>query len=258
MASESNANEKTLLDLRDVCVSYGFRQALLGVSLNVAENEIVTLLGANGAGKTTTLNAICGILPLRKGEILFRGQRLSRFSQQKIVDLGIIHVPEGRRIFAPMSVMDNLILGAYRRYVKGEKGAIEKDLNAIFELFPVLGKQRKRLSGTLSGGEQQMLALARGIMSSPTLLLLDEPSLGLAPLIVSELMRAIADLRDRGLAILLVEQNARVALRIAGRGYVMERGTIVIQGTAEGLCSDERVRTAYLGRKHSEVQEGRS
>ena len=242
-------NQQKILEIREVYANYGPVPALRDVSLHVKEREIVTLLGANGAGKTTTLNTIYGILPIVRGEVFFDGRRVKGLTPQKLVSLGICYVPEGGKVFAPMTVMDNLILGSYSRRGRGKREEIEGDFATVFKLFPVLKEYRKRLAGTLSGGERQMLTLARGLMSSPRLLLLDEPSLGLAPTLITEVMRLIAEMKDRGLSVLLVEQNARAALRIADRGYVMEGGKITIEGTAEQLLSDERVRTAYLGKK---------
>lgn len=242
-------NQEKILEMREVYANYGPVPALTDVSLYVKEREIVTLLGANGAGKTTTLNTIYAVLPIVRGEVFFRGQHIKGLAPQKLVSLGICYIPEGGKVFAPMTVIDNLVLGSYSRHGKGKKEEIERDFATVFKLFPLLKEYRKRLAGTLSGGERQMLTLARGLMSSPRLLLLDEPSLGLAPTLITEVMRLIAEMRDRGLSVLLVEQNARAALRIADRGYVMEGGKITIEGTAEQLLSDERVRSAYLGGK---------
>ena len=242
-------NQEKVLEVREVYANYGPVPALTDVSLHVKEREIVTLLGANGAGKTTTLNTIYGIVPIVRGEVFFHEQRIKGLMPHKLVSLGICYIPEGGKVFAPMTVMDNLILGSYSRRGKGKREEIERDFATVFKLFPLLKEYRRRLAGTLSGGERQMLTLARGLMSSPRLLLLDEPSLGLAPTLITEVMRLIAEMRDRGLSVLLVEQNARAALRIADRGYVMERGKITIEGTAEQLLSDERVKSAYLGGK---------
>jgi len=238
-----------ILEMKEVYANYGPVIALINVSLYVKKGEIVTFLGANGAGKTTTLNAIYGVLPIVRGEVIFDGQRINGLAPQKLPAMGICYVPEGVKVFAPMTVMDNLLLGSYSRRGKERKKEIERNLATGFDLFPILKERRQRLAGTLSGGERQMLAIARGLMSSPRLLLLDEPSLGLAPALITEVMRLIAKLRDRGLSVLLVEQNARAALRVADRGYVMERGKIVIEGIAEQLLYDERVRSAYLGGK---------
>lgn len=245
------ADTEKVLQIRDVDARYGLVPALTGVSLQVREGEIVTLLGSNGAGKTTTLNAVYGILPIVKGNILFREKSILGLSPQRLVRLGMCYVPEGGKIFSPMTVMDNLILGSYSIRGKGKKSEIDENFQTVFNLFPVLKNSRKRLAGTLSGGERQMLTLARALMSSPNLLLLDEPSLGLAPMLITEVMKLIAKMRDQRLSVLLVEQNARAALRICDRGYVMEGGEIKIQGDAGRLLSDERVRTAYLGEKRT-------
>jgi len=235
--------------MKEVYANYGPVPALINVSLYVKEGEIVTFLGANGAGKTTTLNTIYGVVPTVRGEVLFFGQHINGLTPQKLPGLGICYIPEGVKVFAPMTVMDNLLLGSYSRRGKERTKEIERNFATVFNLFPVLKKSRKRLAGTLSGGERQMLTIARGLMSSPKLILLDEPSLGLAPLLIAEVMRLIAELRGKGLSVLLVEQNARAALRIADRGYVMERGKIVIEGTAPQLISNDRVKSAYLGGK---------
>lgn len=243
------AHQQKLLDTREICANYGPVPALRNVSLYMKEQEIVTLLGANGAGKTTTLNTIYGLLPIAKGEIFYCGDSIKGVAPQKLVRLGICYVPEGAKVFAPMTVMDNLILGSYSRQGKVKKEEIDGNFAIVFNLFPILRECKKRLAGTLSGGERQMLALARGLMSSPKLLLLDEPSLGLAPAIITELMRVISTLRERGLSVLLAEQNARAALRIANRGYVLEGGKITIEGNAQELFANEGVRSAYLGGK---------
>lgn len=238
-----------ILELRDICIFYGGMQALRGVSLRVAKEEMVALLGANGAGKTSTLNAIAGATPVKSGEILFSGERIDGSTPERLVEVGISLVPERRRLFPSMSVLDNLILGAYRRFRKDEKSEIERDLSLVFELFPILKERVGQPAGTLSGGQQQMVAVGRGLMARPRLLLLDEPSLGLAPMLVGELMDVIAALRERGLSILLVEQNARMALKIADRAYVMEAGAIVLEGQSSQLLEDERVQVHYLGKR---------
>jgi len=238
-----------VLKMKGVYAHYGPVPALTNVFLHVNRGEIVTLLGSNGAGKTTTLNTIYGLLPAVNGEIRFGDMPIKGLSPQKLVGMGICYVPEGGQVFAPMSVMDNLILGSYARRGKGKKEEITANFETVFKLFPVLKVSRKRPAGTLSGGERQMLTLARALMSSPSLLLLDEPSLGLAPTLITEVMRLIAEMRGRGLSVLLVEQNARAALKISNRGYVMEGGKIQIEGRAVTLLSNERVRSAYLGKK---------
>jgi branched-chain amino acid transport system ATP-binding protein len=237
-----------LLEARNVSTFYGQIQALDNVQLEVGEGEIVAIIGANGAGKTTLLNTICGVHPPREGKVIFCDRDISRLSAERIVRLGISHVPERRQVFGTMSTLDNLILGAYHRYGKERGEDIEAEMEYIFELFPILKERQKQMAGTLSGGEQQMLAIGRGLMAKPQLLLLDEPSLGLAPLLVREIFRVMADLREHGATILLVEQNARAALRIADRAYVLETGKVALEGTAEELLADERVQSAYLGK----------
>ncbi|WP_462187302.1 MULTISPECIES: ABC transporter ATP-binding protein [unclassified Frankia] len=231
-----------LLTLAGVEVAYGAVTALRGVSLEVAEGEIVTLLGANGAGKTTTLRTISGLLRPRAGQAWLDGRPLSSIPAHELVGRGVSHVPEGRRIFPSMSVRENLLMGAYhdRRHVR-------TDLDRVFALFPRLAERVAQPGGTLSGGEQQMLAIGRALMSRPRLMLLDEPSMGLAPMIVQTIFEVIAEINREGVAVLLVEQNAASALRIAGRGYVLETGEVVLAGTAASLLADDRVRQAYLG-----------
>jgi branched-chain amino acid transport system ATP-binding protein len=239
-----------MLRLETVSAYYGQIQALRDVSLEVTEGEVVAVIGPNGAGKTTLINAISGMVPTRGGTISFAGQPITNLGPEKIVRAGISQVPERRQVFASMSVMDNLILGAYHRYGHDDKKAIEQDLAFVFEIFPRLQDLVKQTAGTLSGGEQQMLAVGRAWMSKPKLLLMDEPSLGLAPLLVKEIFRVSADLRERGMTILLVEQNARAALELADRAYVMESGRVVLKGAADELACDERVQTAYLGKRN--------
>ncbi len=236
-----------LLEIRNINTYYGNIHALKDVSLHVDEGEIATVIGANGAGKTTLLNTISGLLHSRTGEILFEGHPITKLSPDKVVHLGISQVPERRQIFATLNVLDNLLLGAYLRHGRDRKEEIQKDLDLVFEIFPILKDRQKQMGGTLSGGEQQMLALGRGLMAKPKLLLLDEPSLGLAPLLVREIFRVAGDLREHGATILLVEQNARAALNLADRGYVMETGNVVLEGTSGELLGDERVQEAYLG-----------
>jgi branched-chain amino acid transport system ATP-binding protein len=236
-----------MLELEKVNAYYGQIQALRGVSLQVAEGEIVAVIGPNGAGKTTLLNAISGMVPARSGKIALNGRSIVDLGPEKIVRLGVSQVPERRQIFGAMSVLDNLILGAYHRYSQDGKEAIDKDLEFVFEIFPRLRDRVKQTAGTLSGGEQQMLAVGRAWMARPRLLLMDEPSLGLAPLLVKEIFRVSGELRERGMTILLVEQNARAALELADRAYVMESGQVVLEGSAGDLFRDERVQTVYLG-----------
>ena len=236
-----------LLEIRDINTYYGNIHALKGVSLQVDKGEIVTVIGANGAGKTTLLNTISGVLHSRSGEILFDGQGIGKLSPDKVVRVGISQVPERRQVFSTLNVLDNLLLGAYLRRGRDKRDQVRTDLDSVFEIFPVLKDRQKQMGGTLSGGEQQMLALGRGLMAKPKLLLLDEPSLGLAPLLVREIFRVAGELREHGTTILLVEQNARAALRLADRGYVLETGEVVVEGTSEELLGDERVQEAYLG-----------
>ncbi len=231
-----------LLELQDVHVKYGAVAALKGVTLDVDEGEIVTLLGANGAGKTTTLRTISGLLRPSAGRVLFDGRPIDTMPAHEVLGIGIGHVPEGRRVFPRMSVLENLEMGAYQR-----KGGNKQVMERVFELFPVLSERKTQDGGTLSGGEQQMLAIGRALMSRPRLLLLDEPSMGLAPLIVAKIFEIIKEINDDGTTVLLVEQNAAQALRLASRGYVLETGSIVMSDDAQTLLSDDRVRAAYLG-----------
>jgi branched-chain amino acid transport system ATP-binding protein len=231
-----------LLELEDVQVKYGAVEALKGIDLVVGEGEIVTLLGANGAGKSTTLRTISGLLRPSRGRVLFDGKPIGSMPAHEVVAVGISHVPEGRRVFPRMSVLENLEMGAYQ-----QKGGSKQVLNRVWELFPVLAERRGQNGGTLSGGEQQMLAIGRALMSRPRVLLLDEPSMGLAPLFVAKIFEIIAEINADGTTVLLVEQNAAQALRLAARGYVLETGTIVMNDSADKLLTDDRVRAAYLG-----------
>jgi branched-chain amino acid transport system ATP-binding protein len=234
-----------MLKLKNIKTFYGNIQALKGVSIDIAEGEIITLIGANGAGKTTTLMSICGIVPPRSGEILFMDQPIHDLKPNKIVSLGISQVPEGRRIFPYLNVIENLDMGAFLR---NDKDEIKRDLEYIFELFPILAERRHQAGGTLSGGEQQMLAISRALMAKPRLLLMDEPSLGLAPLIVKQIFEIIRKINaEQKTTIFLVEQNANLALKVAHRGYVMENGKITLTDSASNLLSNEAVRRAYLG-----------
>ena len=242
-----------LLTLSGVNAFYGNLHVLKGMSLHVNKGEIVTLLGANGAGKTTALRAICGLLKPASGNITFDGQKIAGIAPEALVRLGITQAPEGRQIFGPLSVEDNLLLGAYTRRKAGDKAAVREDIARMYDLFPVLGERRAQRGGSLSGGQQQMLAIGRALMSRPRLLLLDEPCLGLSPLFVKAIMRTVAELVTLGTTILLVEQNARAALKIAHRGYVMETGKVVLEGTAEELLRNRDVRRAYLGKDYDEV-----
>jgi branched-chain amino acid transport system ATP-binding protein len=234
-----------MLELRNLRTYYGKIMALKDVSVRVSPGEIITLIGANGAGKTTTLMTISGIVPSRSGEVLFLGKPIQRLPPEEIVALGISQVPEGRHIFSQMTVTENLAMGAFLRCDRAE---IKRDLEYIYQLFPILADRRHQSGGTLSGGEQQMLAISRALMARPRLLLLDEPSLGLAPLMVKLIFQIIRQINEeQGTTILLVEQNANMALRIAHRGYVMENGSIALEGEAAILLNNEDVRKAYLG-----------
>lgn len=233
-----------MLKISGVNAFYGNIQALWDVSIEVGEGEIVTLIGANGAGKSTTLMSISGVVHPRSGSITFKGQSIHKLPPDKIVRLGISQSPEGRLIFPDMTVMENLELGAYLR---GDKSGIKRDLDYAFGLFPILGKRAGQLGGTLSGGEQQMLAISRALMARPSLLLLDEPSLGLAPIIIKQIFDIIRTVNESGTTVFLVEQNANQALKIANRGYVMETGRITLEGSSESLLSNADVRKAYLG-----------
>jgi branched-chain amino acid transport system ATP-binding protein len=236
-----------VLNVDGICAFYGGVRALDNVSFKMDEGEILALIGGNGAGKTTLLNLISGILKPSQGNIIFQGKDISSLSPEKVVEQGIIQVPEGRHVFGPLTVRENLELGAYRRRGKKNKKTVIDDFKYILELFPVLEKRLKQRAETLSGGEQQMLAIGRALMGRPILLLLDEPTLGLAPLVVKEIMSIIETLRKEGTTILLVEQNARAALKIADRANVLETGKIRVRGKASDLFENEAVRKAYLG-----------
>ncbi len=234
----------TLLELNDVHVYYGAIHALKSINLKVNQGEIVTILGANGSGKTTTLRAISGLLKSKKGSIQFKNQSLLGVPAYNIVAKGIAHAPEGRLVFPDLTVKENLEMGAYLRKDDAE---ILKDFEYVYHLFPRLKEREKQLAGTLSGGEQQMLAISRAFMTKPELLLLDEPSLGIAPILVQTIFEAIKEINQNGVTVLLVEQNAYAALKIAHRGYVMETGTITLEDSASNLLADEKVKNAYLG-----------
>ncbi|MDF2521192.1 MAG: transporter ATP-binding protein [Clostridia bacterium] len=233
-----------MLELQNLNVFYGAIHALRDVSLKINEGEIVTLIGANGAGKTTTLRTISGIEKAQSGKLLYNGKELNSVSASEIVKLGICHVPEGRRVFSTMSVFENLEMGAYTR---NDKVQIKKDMEHVFSLFPRLLERKNQMAGTLSGGEQQMLAIGRALLSKPKLLLLDEPSMGLAPLVVKEIFSIIKDINKDGTTILLVEQNANMALQCADRAYIIKNGEIDMEGNAQALLNDESVKNAYLG-----------
>jgi len=236
-----------LLDIEDLHIYYGNVHALKGINLSIGKSEIVTLLGSNGAGKSTTLRAISGLIKPRSGRILLGDVSLNQVPAHEIVKSGISQAPEGRRVFSTLTVDENLTLGAYVRL--RDRKAVEQSRTRVFDLFPRLLERRNQLAGTLSGGEQQMLAIGRALMASPSVLLLDEPSLGLAPLLVKSIFDTIKEINRQGVTIVLVEQNARAALKLAHRGYVLETGKVALSGTSADLLSDERVRKAYLGEK---------
>ncbi len=236
-----------MLRLRNVDAGYGKLAVLRRVSLHVSPGEIVTIVGANGAGKTTLLRTVAGLVRPRAGEIAFDGREISRVATEKVVALGCSLVPEGRQVFAPMPVRENLLLGGHVQLARGRRREVAEDLERVYGLFPVLRKREHQLAGTLSGGEQQMLAIGRALMARPKLMMLDEPSMGLAPLVVKDIFAIVKRISEEGTTVLLVEQNARSALRIASRGYVLETGRIVLQGTAEELLANRDVQRAYLG-----------
>ncbi|WP_042423301.1 ABC transporter ATP-binding protein [Streptacidiphilus anmyonensis] len=233
-----------LLEVQDLRVAYGKIEAVKGISFSIEEGQVVTLIGTNGAGKTTTLRTISGLHQPTSGSILFKGERIDGKPAHEIVRMGLAHSPEGRRIFARMTIEENLLLGAFLRR---DTPGIQADVERAYELFPILGERRKQAAGTLSGGEQQMLAMGRALMSQPKLLMLDEPSMGLSPIMMQKIMSTIAELREQGMTILLVEQNAQAALSLADQGHVMEVGRISLSGTGADLLHDESVRKAYLG-----------
>ena len=233
-----------MLKIENLHIKYGAIHAVKGIDIEVNEGEIVTLIGANGAGKTSILKALSGLVKPSEGTITYDGKVLNKKSAQDIMKAGISHVPEGRRIFADMTVLENIELGAYQRK---DKEGIKKDLEAVYERFPILKDRSKQAAGTLSGGEQQMLAMGRALMANPKILLLDEPSMGLAPILVKEIFSIIKDINAKGTTILLVEQNARMALSVATRAYVMETGKIVMSGTGQELADSEEIQKAYLG-----------
>lgn len=235
----------SLLQITDLKVRYGGIEALKGVSFEVNEGEIVTLIGANGAGKSTTLRAIASIVPTAAGKIFYQDADVTTMSPNKIVERGIVMVPEGRRVFANLTVLENLNIGAYLR---NDKEGIKADIRRVYDLFPRLEERHWQMAGTLSGGEQQMLAVGRALMAKPKLLMMDEPSLGLAPLVVKDIFSTIRRINDDGTTVLLIEQNANAALKIADRGYVMETGNITLTGTGTELLNDESVKEAYLGK----------
>jgi branched-chain amino acid transport system ATP-binding protein len=234
----------TMLEVRDVHTYYGNIHALKGISLTVEEGEIVTMIGANGAGKSSTLNTICGLLRPRQGAVLLQGQEIHHVPPHDIVSLGISQAPEGRRIFSRLTVQENLEMGAFQRT---DSDGIKRDMERVYSLFPRLKERNKQVGGTLSGGEQQMLAIGRALMANPRVLLLDEPSMGLAPILVEDIFRTVQEINAEGTTVLLVEQNALMALSVANRGYVLETGTVALEGTASQLRENPQVKAAYLG-----------
>ena len=237
-----------MLRIKNLQSGYGKLTVLRKVTMHVSPGEIVSIIGANGAGKTTLLKTICGLLRARDGEILFNKRDIRSLSTESIVFQGCSLIPEGRQVFAPMTVKENLVLGGYVQYRRRLRDEVRKDLDRMFELFPRLKEHQKQLAGTLSGGEQQMLAIARALMARPKMIMMDEPSMGLAPLVVRDIFGIVTRLRDEGNTVLLVEQNARAALAVADRGYVLETGRIILEGMAEDLLANREVQRAYLGR----------
>ncbi len=233
----------SILKVTDMTVNYGVIQAVKGISFEVEQGEIVALIGANGAGKTTTLHTVTGMIPAKSGSIQFDGTDITKVPAHRIVSMGLAHVPEGRRVFAQLTVLENLKMGAYTRK---DKDGIEKSLEEIYKRFPRLEERKSQLAGTLSGGEQQMLAMGRALMSKPKMIVMDEPSMGLSPLYVSEIFKIIQDINESGTTVLLVEQNAKKALSIANKAYVLETGNIVLSGDAKELMNDDSVKKAYL------------
>lgn len=233
-----------MLEVKNLEVYYGMIQAIKGISFEVNQGEVIALIGANGAGKTTTLHTITGLLSPKKGSVLFEGQDITKVPAHKIVSMGMAHVPEGRRVFSQLSVYENLKLGAYTRK---DRSNIDKELQSIYERFPRLAERKNQLAGTLSGGEQQMLAMGRALMSKPSIVLMDEPSMGLSPILVNEIFDIIESISKSGTTVLLVEQNAKKALSIADRAYVLETGKVVLEGNAKDLLENDSIKKAYLG-----------
>jgi branched-chain amino acid transport system ATP-binding protein len=244
-----------MLRIRNLEAGYGKLRVLKGISLHVSPGEIVAIIGPNGAGKTTLLKSISGILRPRSGQIVFDKRDLGSVAPEEVVRAGCCLVPEGRQVFGSMTVRENLILGAYLRWGRHDRSEILGNLSAVCKLFPILEERRDQLAGTLSGGEQQMLAMGRALMSRPKLLMLDEPSLGVAPLVVKSIFSTVADMKSGGLTVLLVEQNARAALRLADRGYVIETGQIVLEGTSRELLNNQDVQRAYLGKEYERIDD---
>lgn len=245
-----------MLKLASVVSCYGRIMALRGVSIHVSDGEIVALIGANGAGKTTLLDTISGVMAPRSGSIVFCGREVRGAPAERLVRMGMSQVPQGRQLFPDMTVYENLVLGAYQRPRSHKRLHMDEDLEKVYSTFPVLSERNTQLAGTLSGGEQQMLAIGRALMSRPKLMLLDEPSMGLAPLVVKEIFKIIADLQKQGTTVLIVEQNAKAALKIAQRAYVLETGRVVLEGTARELAQNPEVRRAYLGKGYKQMMEG--
>ena len=244
-----------MLKVKNLISSYGRIQAIKRVSLHVRESEIVALIGANGAGKTTILHTICGLMKPNTGNVILKENNITSLPADKIVSMGMALVPEGRQVFAPMTVEDNLVLGAYQAIRRNGKTSIKEISDRIYKLFPRLLERKKQLAGTLSGGEQQMLAIGRALMSEPRILLLDEPSMGLAPMIIKEIFEVLSQLKEKGTTILLVEQNARAALKLADRGYVLETGQLILEGKSEDLLNNTEVTRAYLGKQQKDKWE---
>lgn len=244
-----------MMKIKSISTFYGDLRVLHGVSMHIKQGETVALIGANGAGKTTLMKSIAGLLPPRSGRILFMDEDITEIGPRKTVRRGISLAPEGRKLFPTMSVKDNLILGAYPRFSSADRSEIKKDLENIYEIFPRLSERHAQAAGTLSGGEQQMVAIGRALMSKPKLLMLDEPSMGLAPTIIEEIFAVLRALREKGLTILLVEQNVKLAFSMATRGYVLETGHIVLDGDTEELAANKEVKRAYLGKGYKEVWE---
>jgi len=244
-----------MLRVRNLEAGYGALRVIKGMSLHVDPGEIVAIIGANGAGKTTLLSALAGLLTPASGEVLFNGRPVAGLPPERIVPMGCALVPEGRKLFWPMSVRENLVLGAYSRAGRGGKTFLRQRLEAVFALFPRLEERQAQLAGTLSGGEQQMLAIGRALMSDPAFIMMDEPSMGLAPLVIRDIFRAIAALRKQGKTVMVVEQNARAILRIADRGYVMETGSLILEGSSADLLNNHDVQRAYLGKEYESIAE---
>ena len=244
-----------MLKLQSVITYYGKILALRGISLHVDTGEVVALIGPNGAGKTTALNTISGVINSRSGKIIFDGKDITGTSTEKLVEMGLVQIPEGRQLFSDMSVYENLTLGAYRRSRVAKKTELANDLDNVYEIFPILKTRMNQLAGTLSGGEQQMLAIGRALMGKPKMLLLDEPSMGLAPLVVKDIFKVIASLSKAGTTVLIVEQNAKAALGIAKRAYVLETGRVVMEGPASELSKNPEIQRAYLGKGYKQIME---